>query len=599
MDFLDNPFYVLDVTPQDNRRRIMEQADARSLFRDPEECRTAATALTNPRRRLLAEIAWIPCSRMERAEDIRELLNTALFGTGNLTPIAQSNLLAAELVRLPDCSSDVLATRILRIAGSAEDIDTEQVRTVINAGRIESGFPMTNGLDMETEIQNLRDYYRKVMTSALEKLSAKQRAEVMTLAVALATRRAGQLPRLINRLVKSYELDAQKSLEEHETTIVELDEKLRMLADEERPDSALAPVVSQFIQAVKNWDALAQPIQISRKSEGRSHDASADLAWRVRELALHLWNEYGKLDFCKQLINVLQEVFAEVSEVVAIVDEDTKTLGEIARQHTRLAQGVKQFERIKEQVDGLQTAADAKKLDSMLKLMVMALIQSVKKWDAAAQPIEANQSVSLLVRGLALHLWNEHGKLDLSLQLTNVLQKVFGGVDDIADRLAEDTRVLNQFAKQRARMIEGVEKFEKIKGQVEKLRGAADAKRSDAFMNSMAAELIQSLNIWFASTQPIEANQSVSLLVRGLALHLWNEHGKLDLSLQLTDVLQKVFGGVGDIANRLAEDTRVLNQLAQQRARMIEASVNESRGGGYGCLIFLLLGILGALLQAC
>ena len=113
-------------------------------------------------------------------------------------------------------------------------------------------------------------------------------------------------------------------------------------------------------------------------------------------------------------------------------------------------------------------------------------------------------------------------------------------------------------------------------------------------MNSMAAELIQSLNIWDASTQPIESNNGVTNLVRGLALHLWNEHGKLDLSLQLTDVLQKVFGGVGDIANRLAEDTRVLNQLAQQRARMIEASVNESRGGGYGCLIFLLLGILGA-----
>ena len=180
MDFLQNPFHVLDVSPQDNRRRIMEQADARSLFQDPEECRNAATTLTNPRRRLLAEIAWIPCSRMERAEDIRELLNTALFGTGNLTPIAQSNLLAAEVVRLPDCSSDVLATRILRIAGSAEDIDTEQVRTVINADRSESGFPMTNGLDMEKEIQNLRDYYRQVMTSALNKQSETRRAETMT-----------------------------------------------------------------------------------------------------------------------------------------------------------------------------------------------------------------------------------------------------------------------------------------------------------------------------------------------------------------------------------------------------------------------------------
>ena len=482
MDFLQNPFHVLDVAPQDNRRRILEQADARSLFQDPDECRNAATILTNPRRRLYAEIAWLPCTRLNHVDDIFELLHDYSFGAIELTPIAHANLVAAKLQRLPDYSSDDVASRIRQIARSFEDIDGVQLRAVINAQRKVSHFPIVNLSDIESETQSLGDYYRKVMTSALEKLSAKQRAEVMTLAVALATRRAGQLPRLINRLVNSYELDAQKSLEEHETKIVELDEKLRMLADEERPDSALAPVVSQFIQAVKNWDALAQPIQISRKSEGRSHDA--DLAWRVRELALNLWNEHGKLDFCKQLIQMLKEVFAEVNEVAAIIDEDTKTLGEIARQHTRLAQGVKQFERIKEQADGLQTAADAKKLDSMLKLMVMALIQSpVKKWDAAAQPIEANQSVSLLVRGLALHLWNEHGKLDLSLQLT--------------------------------------------------------------------------------------------------------------------DVLQKVFGGVGDIANRLAEDTRVLNQLAQQRARMIEASVNESRGGGYGCLIFLLLGILGALLQAC
>lgn len=483
MDFLQNPFHVLDVAPQDNRRRILEQADARSLFQDPDECRNAATILTNPRRRLYAEIAWLPCTRLNHVDDIFELLHDYSFGAIELTPIAHSNLVAAKLQRLPDYSSDDVASRIRQIARSFEDIDGVQLRAVINAQRKVSHFPIVNLADIESETQSLGDYYRKVMTSALEKLSAKQRAVVMTLAVALVTRRAGQLPRLINRLVDSYEEDAHESLAEHEAKIAELDEKLRLEADEERPDSALAPVVAQLIQAVKDWDVVAQPIQVSRISQGRFHDASVELARRVRELALHLWNEYGKLDFCQQIINMLREVFTEVSEVVAIIDEDTKSLDEIAKQHAHLTRGVKQFESIKEQVEKLQTAADANNTDSILSPMVHRLVQSVKKWDAAAQPIEANQSVSLLVRGLALHLWNEHGKLDLSLQLT--------------------------------------------------------------------------------------------------------------------DVLQKVFGGVGDIANRLAEDTRVLNQLAQQRARMIEASVNESRGGGYGCLIFLLLGILGALLQAC
>ena len=613
MDFFQNPFYILSATPHDNHRRIMELADRYSLIQDPEKCREAAATLTHPRRRLYAEIAWLPSIAPESVEEILEFLRSSalnLFGIDltqvrNLCdkneqmPITKSNLLTAGLSRLVHHTSENVPEWILEIAWASKDIDAEAVCAVINSDRKVAGFSPVQLSNTEEEIQNLQDYYRQVMTSALKRLSAKQRARAVTLAVELTTRRTKQLPRLINRLVASYEIDAHESLAEHEAMIAELNDKLRAAVDADRPDSELAPVVAQFIQAVKDWDAVAQPIQVSRKSQGRSHDASADLAWRVRELALHLWNEYGKLDICQQLINTLQEVFAEVNEVVAIIDEDTRTLGEIAQQHTRLTQGVKLFERLKEQVDSLQTAADSKKLASVLKLMAIGLIQSVKKWDAAAQPIEASQSVSLLVRGLALHLWNEHGKLDLSLQLTDVLQEVFGEVDDIANRLAEDKRILNQFAKQRARMIEGVEKFEKIKDQVEKLRAAADAKRFDALTNSMTDELIQSVNNWDVSTQPIEANQSVSLLVRDLALHLWNEHGQLDLSLQLTKVLQRVFADVGEISDRLAEDKKVLSQLAQQRARMIEKSVNENRAGGYGCLIFLLLGILGALLQAC
>ena len=453
MDYLQNPFYILNVAPQDNRRRIMEQADARSLFQDPEECRTAATTLTNPRRRLLAEIAWLPCSRLERPEDMRELMNTALFGTSNLTPIARSNLLAAELGRLPDCTSDVLATRLLRIAYSAEEIDTEQVFTVINADRVVSGFPKTNTLDLETEIQNLRDYYRKVMQSAVTKQVEMQRAETMTRAIERATLSTQQMPLLINRLVDSYEVDAQMSLGEQEMKIAALDEKLRAAADADRPDSVLTPLVNRLISAVKHWDAIAQPIQLSKKSRGLSHRGSLDLAWRVRELALYLWNDYGKLDFCKQFINMLREVFAEVSEVVAIIDEDKKSLDDIAMQHAHLTRGVEQFERIKAQVEKLQAAADAKRSDALLNSMVADLTRYVNRWDAAVQPTEANTAVTVLVRGLALHLWNEHGQLDISLQLTKALQRAFADVGEISDRLEEDNKTLSQLVQERARIL--------------------------------------------------------------------------------------------------------------------------------------------------
>ena len=453
MDFLQNPFHILDVIPQDNRRIIMNQADERSLFRDPEECRNAATALTNPRRRLYAEIAWLPCTRPDHIDDILQLLHAYAYFAIELTPIAHANLVAAKLQRLPDYSPNDVASRIRQIAVSFEGIDGIQLQAVINAQRKVSQFPIVNLEDIESEIQNLGDYYRKVMTSALEKLSAKQRAEVLTLVVGSATRRAGQLPRLINRLVDSYEVDAQTSLGEHEMKIAELDEKLRAAADADRPDSALIPLVNQLINEVKHWDAIAQPVQLSKKSRGLSHNRSLDLAWRVRELALYLWNDYGRLDFCKQFINMLRNVFAEVSEVVAIIDEDIKSLDDIAMQRAHFTRRVKQFLRIKAQVEKLQAAADAKRSDALLNSMVDDLIRYVR-WDAAVQPNGANTAVADLVRELALHLWNEHGQLDLALQLTETLQRVFAGVGEISDRLQEDNKTLSQLVQQRARMIE-------------------------------------------------------------------------------------------------------------------------------------------------
>ncbi len=60
MDLLQNPFHILTATPRDNRRRIMQLADERSLLLDAGECMQARSDLTNPRKRLSVEVAWLP-----------------------------------------------------------------------------------------------------------------------------------------------------------------------------------------------------------------------------------------------------------------------------------------------------------------------------------------------------------------------------------------------------------------------------------------------------------------------------------------------------------------------------------------------------------
>jgi hypothetical protein len=346
MDLFQNPFHILTASPRDNRRRIMELADERSLLLDSSECMEARSDLTNPRKRLSAEVAWLPGIGPKRAGEVLSLLESAptdLLAVDKLSSIARANLLAAGLARFSDHNADDVAEWILEIAWAFEDIDPEELSVIINEERIVSGFPEVSDLSaVEAEIQERRRHYRKVIKSALDNLSPKELVEAVTVAVESATDDGEEHgPILIADLVDSYEVEAQGFLDKEEGNIRALVEKLRAAVDAEYPDSTLAPMVNQLIQVVKNWDTVAQPIQVSTKSRGLDHDASHRVAGLVRGLAIHLFNEHGKLDFSQQLTNMLQEVFAEVGEVAERTAEDANALDEIAEQRVRLIEDAK------------------------------------------------------------------------------------------------------------------------------------------------------------------------------------------------------------------------------------------------------------------
>lgn len=346
MDLLQNPFHILNASPRDNRRRIMELADERSLLLDSSECMEARSELTNPRKRLSAEVAWLPGIGPKRAGEVLSLIEsspTDLLAVDNLLSIARANLLAAGLARLPDHNADDVAEWILEIAWAFEDLDPDELSVIINEERIVSGFPEVSDLSaVEAEIQERRRHYRQVIKSALDNLSPKELVKAVTVAVESATDDGEEHgPILIADLVDSYEVEAQGFLDKEEGNIRALVEKLRAAVDAERPDSTLAPMVNQLIQVVKNWDTVAQPIQVSTKSRGLDHDASHRVAGLVRGLAIHMFNEHGKLDFSQQLTNMLQEVFAEVGEVAERTAEDADALGEIAEQRVRLIEDAK------------------------------------------------------------------------------------------------------------------------------------------------------------------------------------------------------------------------------------------------------------------
>lgn len=346
MDLLQNPFHILTASPRDNRMRILELAEERSLLQDSSECTSARSELTTPRKRLSAEIAWLPGVGPKKAGEVLSLLTsspTVVLAIENLPATARANLLAAGLIRLPDGNAADVATWILEIARAFEHIKFTELCASINEERVAAGFPeVSDTSTIEAEIQVRRAHYRNTIKSALDNLPPKELVKTVTNVIDIATHNGLEHgPTLIDDLVDLYEVGAQDFFEKEESNIKILVEKLREAVDAKCPDSMLAPLVDQLICVVKNWDIVAQPIQVSTKSRGLGHEASQRIAYLVRGLAIHMFNEHDKLDFSQQLTNMLQEVFAEVGEIAERTAQDACTLSELAEQQIRTRESAK------------------------------------------------------------------------------------------------------------------------------------------------------------------------------------------------------------------------------------------------------------------
>jgi hypothetical protein len=143
MDLLKNPFYILTATPRDSRSRIMELADERSLMLDSSECMNARSDLTNPRKRLSSEVAWLLGLSPKRSGELLSLLQESpadIISVDKLTPVARANLLAAGFSLLSNCTSDCVAKWILEISWAFEEIDLKELRVIVNNERVVYGF---------------------------------------------------------------------------------------------------------------------------------------------------------------------------------------------------------------------------------------------------------------------------------------------------------------------------------------------------------------------------------------------------------------------------------------------------------------------------
>ena len=311
-------------------------AEERALRLDHDICQKARSDLTNPRARLSAEMAWMPGVAPSMAEKFVRALSEnpeSVRSEDGLPKLARANLMAAAFEQVgEEEDAESIAEFMRDFAWVVEAIDADEVLRDVNEDRAISGFPEVKGVEaIEDELAERRKAYRSALKGLLDSMDPDKLVETMTDAVCVATDDGEeQGPALIDELADAYELETQGFLQKEAENIAKLVESVRLTAPQ--GERSVAPIIDKLERVARNWDRVAQPIQLSAKSRGTEHRPSREIAYDLRSLGIDLNNEHDMLNQAHRMTELLRELFAELPEVTERLGEDAQAIAGLRRQ---------------------------------------------------------------------------------------------------------------------------------------------------------------------------------------------------------------------------------------------------------------------------
>lgn len=325
---VNNPFHLLGASTADNRRRIVELAEEKSLSLDPQVCTQARADLTSPRNRLTAEAGWLlGLDAGAIAKLIPALSTSPLQAVAKLSAsvpcLTLANLLAHALEQIqPAASQDEWKKLLAQLAEAVEYIDAKEVLNIINKERAKGGFPEVPSREaVEAEIAERRRHYKQVARDALNRLPTLRLVEIVNNIVDTATFSGSEhAPLLVSDLLDAYELEAQTFLQREGENVKHLVGLIVQSAP--KGSAAVAPWLDRLDQVLRNWGRIARPIQTMMKTRGLSHAMSNELFNLVRSMGIYLFNEHHLVEAEVRLLGVLREVFGASPEMVELLAKD-------------------------------------------------------------------------------------------------------------------------------------------------------------------------------------------------------------------------------------------------------------------------------------
>lgn len=337
-NFASNPFAVLDAWGTDPRSRLDEGLVRARLLGDAKAASLAHQQLVNLGQRLSAEVSWFPGLADDQRGAIAKAraegqVSRAMLD--RLPDISRANLMLALTEREIDIDGEpdpsFTGALVADVIGAWSRVTRDGVFADINRDRSASGFaPLNNAEQLRPVLETLARTYREILREALRCLDVHDQAKILTDALAPISSGAKTPPSpLLTNLVDDYETDARGAITRARELIDENLESVSDLIEFQGSSSAIALQVQKLIDAVFEWDAIVQPVQVARQRQVKVHTATIELHRELRELALRLVNERGLPKPAKMLTECFADAFREVRKVMELTEKDLEALNTI------------------------------------------------------------------------------------------------------------------------------------------------------------------------------------------------------------------------------------------------------------------------------
>ena len=613
MLYQDNPFKLLGVLPTDGRREIVRQAEEKSLLLDAQKCSDARTTLTNPQRRIGAEVHWFLDCSADEVKEIEDYISQELAGKTDSdfvwekkSALTQMNIQLACIDAQNFGSLSSAKYYVLGISRLFESVNAEQVVYMINAARQKAGFPeVSKTQDIESAISELRSEIRQMISGKLQRLPKENYIQTITaLSESYSGNRRYKGNAVLEDVISEYQLFINDTLHEQGQSIIKTANFIAMGAKKIDVNRA----VTDLIERLYAWDELAQPLQLGALTKGSSHEESKEMLRALRDLALKLHNEYSYSEESLEITKAVQEVFKELPEFAELLDKDNKALSKIVEE-----KGVEDvisplIDTIEEAFESLKTCHESLREEKRKELIncIKGANTQIKRECTDQETADSLRSaIGMLARSFSIELHNDLNRTEDALYIINAIEPLFSDLPELSETIKEDKKTLDSIWNEKKKTDAIVDGMKEIEALCNSIKQTTIGNKSGSIKTLLSKtekldKLIKSSIQDSDTRNKIRGN--LAYTVRDVGIDMHNNHHDSDNAMTVLLALREEFSDLPDVWDVLKKDVstlidmRVANlQKGYQRTTATnsqQAASNQGSKGVGGAILALIVVIV-------